>query len=481
MNKTSKPLYLKELAIKQGGYFSAKQAIQLGFGNNTHPHYCRSGKWERVDTGLYCLQGMTDFSPKYELYRWTLWSRNKHGKPQGVICSDSALYYHGLLDHAPGQVHLTVPTDFRKQNNAVRLYKVTIPSHDITRDGILMIAKPSRVLADMRDELNDRGVFFETVKRALSAGLLTPQQAFLRGWLSAAEEQGETMKTPAMTFLKKSLTIGRPEYSHRPGMRAFTLVELLVVVAIISILASLLLPVLGKAREAARGIVCTSNLRQMGICLGSYSDDSGGYLQMTTVGQPWYLFDHAGLHWHQRMILLGYLPAFDTDAAAASSQSILHCPSSSRFAHDGYYTDWRTPPYPKRYYRLNYNLNAYAVGYYNDPTNKIMYGYGHSGKDYNSLMRLTRIKYPSQTVWSADAQAASGGYGTCACLTQPYHVATDGIRVSAGEYGEYAEHETSGRHNDSANILYIDQHVNSRKAGIYWPTNSIYLAWTGEF
>lgn len=91
-------------------------------------------------------------------------------------------------------------------------------------------------------------------------------------------------------------------FSHRSGLRCqrgLTLIELLVVIAIIGILASLLLPSINLAKQSARRIRCTNNLRQLNLSFQNYANDHSDQLPPFNSGGPFkdQNFPHNPTNW----------------------------------------------------------------------------------------------------------------------------------------------------------------------------------------
>lgn len=100
---------------------------------------------------------------------------------------------------------------------------------------------------------------------------------------------------------------------------AFTVVELLIVIAIIGILAGLLLPALNQAKEKAKRTACVSNLKQVNLATRLYADDNGESLPVLPSPSPY----PNGVGAYYKQLVKGYL---GLTGPASPNEKIFVCP-----------------------------------------------------------------------------------------------------------------------------------------------------------
>jgi len=212
--------------------------------------------------------------------------------------------------------------------------------------------------------------------------------------------------------------------------RTFTLLELLIVIAVIMILAGLLLPALKRAKESGYEISCKSNMRQIYQYFCSYSLDSNDYLVPRTQGYGRAALDVQGL-WSATLYYFNEMPSLlfhgYQSGGVIASQSLYYCPKTQIKANG---STWYRVSYGVLFYGPCANGGAGHIAYWT------------TASSYPPT-RFSKIKYPSETMLFADTGSlyptSAIGLGYCSNDVYPN--------------GESAYGSFVGRHTNGDNIM----------------------------
>jgi prepilin-type N-terminal cleavage/methylation domain-containing protein/prepilin-type processing-associated H-X9-DG protein len=242
--------------------------------------------------------------------------------------------------------------------------------------------------------------------------------------------------------------------------RAFTLVELLVVIGVIAVLVSMLLPALNKARYAAWDVSCKSNMHQIGIALQMYQNKYGYLMPSSSVATEKNGYtSHAAFAnpnptpneptWWVR---LGCL--FGGDVLSTSGARVLYCPIYDQMP--------AAPPPPF----LPFRYNAADWHVINSSSSGVRISYSLRDWDQNSLSRLESLKsfYVSGTPPTHSIQLSSTT-GSKTALKGRRTIVSDICEWSPANFSGQYEYHQYFAHNgkDGYNLLYTDGSVEKIK------------------
>jgi predicted transcriptional regulator of viral defense system len=173
------PDALFEVAEQQQGYFTAKQAAEVGYQLGSQAHHVKSGNWVRVERGIYHLTRFPQ-SDEEQLVIYALWSRNRAGQPEGVYSHQTALSIHDLSDANPAKLHLTVPVTFRRTASTPKvliLHRANLATQDVERRQGFAVTRPIRTIADLAAvESVSRGIIEQALSGGRQRGLITERE-----------------------------------------------------------------------------------------------------------------------------------------------------------------------------------------------------------------------------------------------------------------------------------------------------------------